>query len=109
MILDEPTTGLDAAVERVVMDALERAVAGRTALIIAHRLTTVRLADRIVVVDRGQIIEEGPHAELMALNGAYAHLYRLQMSIYPEDALVSAAPVTTRGHTPRTRDEGEEE
>ncbi|PYV33606.1 MAG: ABC transporter ATP-binding protein [Acidobacteria bacterium] len=109
VILDEPTTGLDAAVERVVMDALERAVAGRTALIIAHRLTTVRLADRIVVVDRGQIIEEGPHAELMALNGAYAHLYRLQMSIYPEDALVSAAPVTTRGHTPRTRDEGEEE
>ena len=91
------------------MDALERAVAGRTALIIAHRLTTVRLADRIVVVDRGQIIEEGPHAELMALNGAYAHLYRLQMSIYPEDALVSAVPVTTRGHTPRTRDEGEEE
>lgn len=91
VILDEPTTGLDAASEHLVLEALERAVAGRTALIIAHRLATVRLADRIVVLDRGQIIEEGTHAELLARKGAYARLYRLQTSVDPEAALASAA------------------
>ena len=91
VILDEPTTGLDAASERLVLEALERAVAGRTALIIAHRLATVRLADRIVVLDRGQIIEQGTHAELLVRKGAYAHLYRLQMSLEPGASL---APTT---------------
>ena len=93
MILDEPTTGLDAASERLVLEALERAVAGRTALIIAHRLATVRLADRIVVLDRGQIIEQGTHAELLVRKDAYAHLYRLQMSLEPGASL---APTTLR-------------
>lgn len=87
LILDEPTTGLDAAVEQTVMDALERAAAGCTTLIIAHRLTTVRLADRIVVLDRGRIVEEGTHLELLASNGRYAHLHRLQMSPETENAL----------------------
>src|SRR5262249_10132935 len=68
VILDEPTTGLDAASERLVLEALERVVAGRTAILIAHRLATVRLADRIVVLDRGQIIEQGTHAELLVRN-----------------------------------------
>src|SRR2546425_3638453 len=90
LILDEPTTGLDAAAEQAVMGALERAAAGRTTLIIAHRLTTVRLADRIVVLDRGRIIEEGTHLELLARGGRYAGLYRLQMSTEREHALVSA-------------------
>jgi len=90
LILDEPTTGLDAAAERTVMDALERAAARRTTLIIAHRLVTVRLADRIVVLDRGRIVEEGTHLELLARNGWYARLYRLQMSTEMEKALVSA-------------------
>ena len=90
LILDEPTTGLDAAAERTVMDALERAAARRTTLIIAHRLVTVRLADRIVVLDRGRIVEEGTHLELLANGGRYARLYRLQMSTETENALISA-------------------
>ena len=90
LILDEPTTGLDAAAEQAVMGALERAAAGRTTLIIAHRLTTVRLADRIVVLDRGRIVEEGTHLDLLARGGRYAGLYRLQMSTEREHALVSA-------------------
>ncbi|PYU09561.1 MAG: hypothetical protein DMG29_19385, partial [Acidobacteria bacterium] len=89
LILDEPTTGLDAAAERVFIDALERAAAGRTTLIIAHRLTTARFADRIVVLDRGRIVEEGTHLELLARGGRYAHLYRLQMSPATETALIS--------------------
>lgn len=89
VILDEPTTGLDAASERLVLDALERAVEGRTAIVIAHRLATVRLVDRIIVLDRGRIIEQGTHAELLLRNGAYARLYRLQTSVGPEVALDS--------------------
>ena len=76
------------------MEALERAVAGRTTLIIAHRLTTARLADRIVVLDRGRIVEEGTHAELVARDGRYARLYRLQMMAETENALVSAGRAT---------------
>src|SRR5881396_2376652 len=90
LILDEPTTGLDAAAEQTVMEALERATAGHTTVIIAHRLTTVRLADRIVVLDRGRIVEEGSHLELLARHGRYAQLYRLQMSTDAESLLVSA-------------------
>jgi subfamily B ATP-binding cassette protein MsbA len=78
VILDEPTSGLDAVAEQTVVDALERAAAGRTTLIIAHRLTTARLADRIIVLDRGRIVEEGTHFELLAEEGRYAHLYELQ-------------------------------
>ena len=96
LILDEPTTGLDAVAEQIVMDALERAVAGRTTLIIAHRLTTVRLADRIVVLHRGQIVEQGTHLELLARRGRYARLYHLQSSTERERALVSSSPVIVK-------------
>src|SRR5207245_6673705 len=90
LILDEPTTGLDAAAEQTVMDALERAAAGHTTLIIAHRLKTARLVDRIVVLDRGRIVEEGTHLELLARDGRYAHLYRLQLSTETEYSFISA-------------------
>src|SRR6266480_2684190 len=80
LLLDEPTSGLDAVAERTVINALERAAAGRTTLVIAHRLSTVRLADRIIVIDGGQIVEEGTHEELLARKGRYAYLHQLQVS-----------------------------
>ena len=64
----------------IVIDALERASAGRTTLIITHRLSTVRFADRILVLEEGQIVEEGTHTDLLQRNGRYAHLYNLQMN-----------------------------
>jgi len=90
LILDEPTSGLDAASERTVIDTLERAARGRTTLLIAHRLTTVRLADRIIVLDKGRIAEEGPHQELLSRRGKYAHLYSLQLMIEKEAVLTLA-------------------
>jgi ABC-type multidrug transport system fused ATPase/permease subunit len=90
LILDEPTSSLDAAAEQVVIEALGRAAAARTTLIIAHRLSTVRLADRIIVLDHGQLVEEGTEAELLARDGRYAHLYRLQMSTEAKNAFVTA-------------------
>jgi subfamily B ATP-binding cassette protein MsbA len=77
LILDEATSALDAESERAVQDALERLMENRTTLVIAHRLSTVHHADRIVVMDAGQIVETGSHAELMQLGGQYARLYRL--------------------------------
>jgi subfamily B ATP-binding cassette protein MsbA len=86
LILDEPTSGLDAASERTVVDALERAARGRTTLIIAHRLTTVRLADRILLLDRGRIAEQGSHEQLLKQNGRYARLHQLQSPLRRESA-----------------------
>jgi len=78
LILDEATSSLDTESERLVQDAMERLIKGRTAFIIAHRLSTVQIADRILVVDKGRIIEEGTHKELMEKGGLYKRLYDMQ-------------------------------
>jgi ATP-binding cassette, subfamily B, bacterial len=89
LILDEPTASLDALAEATVVDALERAAVGRTTFMIAHRLNTIRFADRILVFDNGRIVEQGTHEQLLALNGRYARLYHLQMSLRREVAVIA--------------------
>ena len=80
LILDEATSSLDAQSERKIQDALNVLMKGRTTLVIAHRLSTVENADRIIVLENGRIAESGSHAELLGKNGLYASLYRMQFS-----------------------------
>jgi len=83
VVLDEATAHLDSESERYVQEALDVALEGRTSIVIAHRLSTVRHADQILVVDAGRIIERGAHVELLAEGGLYADLYRTQFATQP--------------------------
>jgi ATP-binding cassette, subfamily B, bacterial MsbA len=78
--LDEATSALDSESERVIQDALQELMHNRTTLVIAHRLSTVERANRIVVLEAGQVIESGTHEELISANGQYASLHRMQFN-----------------------------
>jgi hypothetical protein len=81
LVLDEATSNIDAEAEKSIQEALKVLIRGRTTLAIAHRLSTLRNADRILVFDQGRLIEQGSHAELLALDGTYARLVRIQTSV----------------------------
>ena len=75
LVLDEATSAVDTATELLVQRSLERLLAGRTTFVVAHRLSTIKRADLILVIDAGRVIERGTHRELLAAGGKYAHLY----------------------------------
>ena len=83
IILDEATSSLDSESEKLIQQALERVLQNRTSIVIAHRLSTILSADQILVLDRGLIIEQGTHQELLAKNGLYAKLYQTQFHRQP--------------------------
>ena len=89
LILDEATSALDSESERHIQAALDMLIKGRSTLVIAHRLSTIQNADRILVLDQGCVVESGTHAALLAANGAYARLYRLQFQ-HPDAGVVPA-------------------
>jgi ABC-type multidrug transport system fused ATPase/permease subunit len=80
LILDEATSNIDSQTEHLIQDALEKLMRKRTCLIIAHRLSTIQKVDRIIVLDKGQITEQGNHQQLLAKQGLYAKLYKLQFT-----------------------------
>jgi ATP-binding cassette subfamily B protein/subfamily B ATP-binding cassette protein MsbA len=86
LVLDEPTSALDARTEGMLLEALDRLMAGRTTFIIAHRLSTIRSADRILVIDDGSVVEQGRHEDLLLRGGLYAQLYRQQMNVTRHDS-----------------------
>jgi ATP-binding cassette, subfamily B, bacterial len=114
LILDEPTSSIDSRTEGVILDALERLMEGRTTIMIAHRLSTVRRADHIVVLHEGQLVEQGSHDELMDRDGLYRQLWEAQMkerrdgeggSVVPPalPRAVGPRPIDHSGHAPRPR------
>jgi ATP-binding cassette subfamily B protein/subfamily B ATP-binding cassette protein MsbA len=93
LVLDEATASVDTATEKLIQEALERLMANRTTFVIAHRLSTIRKADQILVMRHGQIVERGTHEELVALNGLYSKLARIQGTTFIEESFEKLAEV----------------
>jgi subfamily B ATP-binding cassette protein MsbA len=91
LLLDEATSALDSESERMIQASLERVMRGRTTFVVAHRLSTIERADRIVVLEAGRVVETGRHAELLARGGLYAHLYRIQFAPLAQEPAKEAA------------------
>ena len=97
LLLDEPSAALDPQSEELIFEAIGRLMAGRTSITIAHRLATIRNADVIFVLDDGRIVERGTHEELLALNGEYARLHRIQFQTHPMETPVAETGATAGG------------
>jgi ABC-type multidrug transport system fused ATPase/permease subunit len=93
LILDEATASVDTATEKLIQEALERLMCNRTSFVIAHRLSTIRRADQILVIRQGRIVERGTHEDLLALNGLYAKLARIQGTTFIEESFEKLADV----------------
>ncbi|MGB2710673.1 MAG: ABC transporter ATP-binding protein, partial [Conexibacter sp.] len=111
LILDEPTSSIDSKTEAVILDALERLIEGRTTFVVAHRLSTVRDADLILVVDHGEVVEQGTHGELLARGGLYQELHDAQHGTRRHRAAAAVSPggmaeLTTAIAAGRERGEG---
>jgi ABC-type multidrug transport system fused ATPase/permease subunit len=119
LILDEPTSSIDSKTESVILDSLENLMEGRTSFMIAHRLSTVRHADQILVMNDGRIVERGTHDELVGLGGVYTQLHKAQTrerkrppavqrrEQAPEPVLIEATgPATDEAHEPTPKREG---
>ena len=91
LILDEATASVDTQTEKLIQEALERLMAGRTSFVIAHRLSTIRKADQILVLRHGEIVERGPHEELLAADALYAKLARIQNTTFIEESFEKLA------------------
>jgi ATP-binding cassette subfamily B multidrug efflux pump len=91
LVLDEATSALDSEVEAAIQASLDRLMAGKTVIAVAHRLSTIARMDRLIILDHGRIVEEGPHAELIARNGLYASLWRRQSGGFLEEGASEAA------------------
>ena len=103
LILDEPTSSIDSKTESVILDALDRLMVGRTTFMIAHRLSTVRHADLILVLNQGQIVQKGTHDELLEQDGLYRQLYQMQIGQRPsaKQPALAAAGAASRGENGR--------
>jgi ATP-binding cassette subfamily B multidrug efflux pump len=95
IVLDEATSSVDSETEELIQEAIDKLMEGRTALVIAHRLSTIQKADRIIVLDRGEIKETGTHDELLRQNGYYAQLYRMQYATSEQVAISNEQAATT--------------
>ena len=96
-MLDEATSNVDTESEQLIQDALRRVTAGRTTIAIAHRLSTLKNSDRIFVMDEGRIVEQGTHEELLALQGLYYRLVKIQTELSRDTSIDTIVAVQKKG------------